>query len=423
MVWTDWIRVGTHKFPLSELRSDPDRFRAALSAAKLADGHGWCLCRSEPLRLVIRVSSHGRTHVACWPFTGPTHDPRCAFYRVDPELSGKAGYTSAAIRDNAGVTAIRLAHALVCDHTTREVDTTAPMSQPRGHRITVGLAGLLHHLWDAAGLSAWPGGRRSRQWRDVVTAVDEQLGRCEISGLAGNEVGFVVPPFQPDQPDLGRTTCDSWLTRLHGDEREVRRGLVLGEIRADVKTSFGRRYQLAHLGGRYVYCDQATDERLKTSFRHVFAEAGRKARGRQIVLFLVERSTKGYIRAISGAAMLVTDRYIPADSSFEVLLAHELVSEGRSFWKPLRFDAASEEVFPDFVLTDERAVVEVWGMQGNTQYEDRKVDKLAIYARTGMKLYQWNVNDSMPDLRFNPTYADPATLIAGPGDSRTANSG
>jgi hypothetical protein len=50
--------------------------------------------------------------------------------------------------------------------------------------------------------------------------------------------------------------------------------------------------------------------------------------------------------------MVVSNEWIPVDSSYEATIEKKLRDEARQFMKPLRFDSADEVVFPDFWLTD-----------------------------------------------------------------------
>ena len=81
--------------------------------------------------------------------------------------------------------------------------------------------------------------------------------------------------------------------------------------------------------------------------------------------------------------MAVSERWIPVASSFEADIEQLLSDEGRSYWKPLRFDASEDEVFPDFWLLDtgERETpMEVFG-RSDPAYLQRKNNKIRHYNR------------------------------------------
>ena len=82
--------------------------------------------------------------------------------------------------------------------------------------------------------------------------------------------------------------------------------------------------------------------------------------------------------------MITTADYIPVASSYEWRLAAHLIDQGRSFTKPLRFDADAVEVLPDFILLDcEKRYfpMEVYGM-ATPEYAERQRQKAAYYSTT-----------------------------------------
>ena len=67
----------------------------------------------------------------------------------------------------------------------------------------------------------------------------------------------------------------------------------------------------------------------------------------------LKQSAKGvYASVIDLALMSITGEFIPVESSYERTVAELLVLQDRSFTKPLRYDADSDQVLPDFILTN-----------------------------------------------------------------------
>ena len=402
MSHVDWVRLAGQRRPLAEVREDPDHHVRLLAAAR-SGRSAECLCRTPPLRLVTRCTQAGRHHLACWPGEGPRHHPQCAFHRLDPELSGRGAYREAIRETGAGVS-ITFAAPLVSQPSEPRAVVSASVYPGLGRR-SVGLVGLLHYLWESAELTAWSAGSRRRGWATVAQALGEQISGCTISRQPAERVLYVVPPFRAESAEVNLAGFDDFMGRLRGDRRRIRRGFVLGEIKADRLTEYGVRYQLSHLGRqRQVFVDAEVDARLRRSYRSAFSAAAAEVGGRRVALFYVERSAGGYAVAVDAAVMLTSGDYIPADSSHEVRMADALAAAGRSFVKPLAFDGAggdavTSSVFPDFVLTDqERAYVEVWGLPGRADYERRKAEKLAVYQRTASSLVEWTVTDPLPVL-------------------------
>ena len=56
-----------------------EQYESELRAAKQRFGHALCLCRTPPLKLVIRQRGD-LMHLACWPDDAHQHSPYCSFY-------------------------------------------------------------------------------------------------------------------------------------------------------------------------------------------------------------------------------------------------------------------------------------------------------------------------------------------------------
>lgn len=89
-------------------------------------------------------------------------------------------------------------------------------------------------------------------------------------------------------------------------------------------------------------------------------------------------------RAHQIVLMLVSDNWIPLDSSYEAIVSRKLDAEHRHYVKPMRYDASASDVFPDFYLLDTRSdkpfPMEVFGMS-TPAYLARKELKKAYYNR------------------------------------------
>ena len=191
-------------------------------------------------------------------------------------------------------------------------------------------------------------------------ALPEHLAVCTINGQPATDVVYVVPPYHPQASEQALQRFDMFVERLRNDAPELRRGLLLAEVKAIKPAAHGVRYQLAQQSrSRQLFMSNALDARMRAVFQAALAEAGQRVGGRRIAVFYLERSRGGYAVALDAALMLTNACYIPADSSHEIAMADALQAAGRAFVKPLTYDAGHDAVFPDFVLTDEpRSYVE-----------------------------------------------------------------
>lgn len=400
-----WIELAGQRVRLSDVRAHPYRYGRLLADAR-ATRTAVCLCRPARLRLVTRCGLGGRYHVACWPHDGPAHAPGCAFFHLQPDLSGRAAYTSSAIQESPSGTSIRF-HAALVTRADRGGEGRESQTTHAGHpRRSVGLLGILHYLWEASGLNGWSGSARGaqRSWPVVVAALREHLAVCTINGQPAADVIYVVPPYHPPTSAQALHRFDAFLEGLATDAAQTRRGLLLAEVKAINPAPHGVRYQLAQQSrSRQVFMSNFVDTRIRAAFPAAIAAVGHRAGGRRIGLFYLERSRGGYAVAVDAALMLTNACYLPADSSYEITMSDALQDAGRAFVKPLTYDAGRDAVLPDFVLTDEpRSYVEVWGLPGRREYEHRKAAKKAFYQRHATRLLEWTVTEPIPNLTISP---------------------
>nr|WP_325167714.1 DUF1173 family protein [Escherichia coli]UGK56337.1 hypothetical protein [Escherichia coli] len=83
--------------------------------------------------------------------------------------------------------------------------------------------------------------------------------------------------------------------------------------------------------------------------------------------------------------MLVSDNWIPLDSSYEAIVSRKLDAEHRHYVKPMRYDASASDVFPDFFIYWIHEVISRsrWKFSGcrHPAYLARKELKKAYYNR------------------------------------------
>lgn len=394
------IQLAGRSVPLAWLREHTPQAAPLFARAKAEVGHAWCLCRSPALRLVIRCTRAGRYHLAGWPGEGEKHDTTCPFHKLAPSLSGRNGYSAQAIRETDDGVFIRLGTPLTrslagpeqhdaARHETRDEGDT--------HR-SVGLLGLLHWLWQETQLNTWHPQFQHRTWHECHARLHRQIREATVNGRPLHEVLYVVPPFSQATAAANNAALEALRARLgrHGDTE--RRALLLGQLKEVAPTPYGVAYRIAHQRTA-LYARAALHARAARSYPRAFAKTATDHGAARVALFLAERSPKGHLIAVDLAAMLTTGNYIPADSSYEVVMANTLASHRRAFTKPIRYDG-TDAVLPDFVLTDTdpHQYVEVYGIHGHESYDQRKAEKREFYQRQGARLIEWDIAHPLPIL-------------------------
>ena len=202
-------------------------------------------------------------------------------------------------------------------------------------------------------MNRWPGRRGRRGWRECVHQLAEAIDETRLDQTALSQILHLVRPYSPDTVAENDAAFERFAGRLGRRGELSRRGLLLGEIKAVTPTKGGWRIGLRQTKTP-VFLDGPLLTRLKRSYPAVFS-AARPQDARQVVLLVVDRSSGGHLRLVDAAAMLTTRDAVPADSSFEVIMADRLVGAGRAFVKPLRFDQGDDLLFPDYIVDRRRA--------------------------------------------------------------------
>lgn len=398
------VSMAGTEIAAGDLAAHPERYTKCFQAARAEVGHAWCLCSpQDPQPLVIRQRK-GRYHLASWPSRGHQHAAWCRWYRPDPELSGRSTYTGAVTTDESE-TSLKFSEALLSKTSSPKSSRTTSVTghvSAQASPSKFGLLGLLHYLWEQAGLSQWDPSEPSRTWRECRTRLLEHGEGCWINGMDLSEAVYIVPPFERSRAEENAAGWKSFLARLGRGRKEHRRGLVLGELRREdgltPTAKGGVRVKLANLRAP-LFTSQRLEARVRQSHPSVFSAATEQVSAHRVVALCLVDHSNGVALVDDMALMLTTDTGIPADSSFELRMAHALTAARRRLLKPLRYDHR-DAVFPDFVLLDDTppTYVEVWGVQGRQSYETRKRDKQDYYRQTGRALLEWDVRHPLPEI-------------------------
>lgn len=232
----------------------------------------------------------------------------------------------------------------------------------------------------------------ARGWGAVNSMLLAGLGDgAKINGAAAQDTLHVMRRYEESGREAINAEFEAFIGRIVNDGKTSRRALVLGEIGEVAATPYGYAITLRQRRQRYFTSAELV-ERAQKSYAHAWRAIG-ETQARVIGLLLVERTTKGHLRAVDLAAMLCSSAFLPCDSIHEVAMANRLVSLQRVFEKPIRM-RAEDDMLPDFVLLDTRPAthVEVYGMNGRATYERRKQEKQRLRAQRGIPAVEWDID-------------------------------
>lgn len=372
-----------------------------------------CLCRDPGVDMCIR---HRATtyYLARLPNSGPKHHPACTSFDLAGDQSGRSGYAATAIAtDDAGVTRVQLDSPLT--RSTGQLRTKPiavvkdrPMG-PSQSRQKTSLLGLLHHLWSEAKLNRWyPKMHSKRGWWTVHDCLRELAPRIIIQRASLSDRLYVTEPYRGNVA-ARRDAFLAFMQRVTRHDSAVQNlALLIADIHALKPTEHGGRLTLNELRDIPFWLNRDVFAEMTGSFvrpLHVLNQA--QSTDRVVGLFVVGPSAKHddqfYVH--DAGLMHVSARLIPLDSSYEGRVETALAEQGRAYIKPLRYDAHSDVVFPDFFLLDAGEVqvpMEIYGFTGLTAYEQRKREKMRHYEQSGEPFWYWDVAASKDFPAFPP---------------------
>ncbi len=147
------VLVAGNPISAPAIRHDPQSFQPHLKEARLRFGSALCECQQPALKLVVRERA-GKLFLAAWPDQAAKHSLDCPFYSLP--RAGLKEYAEGAIEQDGEVTHLVLHHRTrqarpQPDRPQQVVRTRHDTEAPRRNKLH--LWGLLHYLWEEAGLS------------------------------------------------------------------------------------------------------------------------------------------------------------------------------------------------------------------------------------------------------------------------------
>jgi len=372
--------AGKHYTP--EFQTDPARAKLWKRVLERNYGqHGRCLCpgKGERKLAIKRREDSDTLHLARFAGTGPEHANECRYYAPAPERSGLQGYTQQAVEETDDGLRVKLARGLRVKTAAEEGSAESGQENSAGNRkAAVTLLGLLHLLWTEGRLNVWyPGMAGKRNPGVVNSALRNAADRISANRMPLSDVLMLAAG--KDSRDEARNRA-----RVLDAQAKGRRLLVVAPLARFDQDKHGQLSRLP-LAGPFgmpsLWLTREANERMARRFAREMSCW--KAGDRVIAIAqLNPRPNQGAWEVAEVALMPVTERWIPVDSGHEAVIEARLAEEGRSFDKPLRFDADEEVVFPDFWLLDvgNAYPLEVFGM-ATEEYLLRKQRKIEQYHR------------------------------------------
>lgn len=385
------------------LPSDP-RLQAALALVYDSSERPRCMC--VPGGVEMYIAKHAEYVVKRMPGTGQQHHATCHSFEPEPGMSGLGELIGEAIVEHAP------------DQV--EIRTDFPLSRvsgkamPRGEpgsepavvhapRKRMSLRAVLHYLYDRAGFNRWYPGMDGKRTQYVIRHF--LMKAAEGVLLKGETVDkrlYVPEPFRmADKEEIGERRRRK-LAMLMSPEADVqfKMAILIGQLVGVDPTAYGRKITIKHMPDVPLYIENKAWERAQRAYGSILqavdADVDRKPRVLIAALIYAKREHLYQVDTLS--LMLVSEQWIPLDGLHELELIEELQRRGRSFLKPLKFDAKSAAGFPNVLLLDAaEGAMPLHVMSPFMEDKDRAIKRKAIDA-LGKGAWVWETETGLPPL-------------------------
>jgi Protein of unknown function (DUF1173) len=340
--------------------SDAPGFAQAIAEAHAAHHRPRCLCQPHGVEMYVARLGAGYI-VKRMPDTGCQHAPECPSYEPPADCSGLGQVLGSAITEDpaTGETALKLDFPLLKRPGHRAVPPESGESDSaatNGARLS--LRGLLHYLWDQAGLTRWqPAFAGKRSWGTVRRHLLQAAGHMVAGGLALQPRLYIPEPFSVDRRDaLNARRIAQWGPAVAVPGRPQTLKLLIGEVKEIVPARYGYKAVIKHLPDLAFGLDEALYRRLERRFEPELALWASADSVQMIMIATFSVSAAGVAGVIELSIMPVTAQWLPVESAFERQLVEHLVTDGRRFIKGLRYGLQRKHRLASATLTDTGAV-------------------------------------------------------------------
>ncbi|MGO4285884.1 DUF1173 domain-containing protein [Bosea sp. TAB14] len=317
-----------------------------------------CLCREPGIPMYVAAIGE-QFVVKRMPLSGGQHDPACDSYEPPLDLSGLGPLMGSAIRLDpaSGMAALRLEFSL-----TRTGSRAAPTPggsestsvKSEGRRLS--LRGLLHLLWNEAGLtkwtSAWAG---KRHWWNIRWHLIEAAKTMLVRGAPLSEVLLVPEPFRAENKDAIEQRRAIALSGIQPQKAGPRKLMVLvGEVKEFQAARGGHRLVVKHWPGFPILLDERAWTRVQARFEAELALWAANDTSHLITVATFGLNAAGLAIIEEIALMVVAENWIPYESAQELRLVETLAKLREQSIKGLRYASPADQPIAAALLMQHR---------------------------------------------------------------------
>ncbi len=357
-----------------------------------------CHCLTDSRNRELVVKKRTRFFLAKFPGTGENHADTCNLHGATSFEATNQKRKSPAIIERGDKLNVKISSYLDLASITPAGNTIIG-NYTRGMRSrgTVTLLGLLNVCLQKSGIHVWqPVRKYLRTFNTVQKSVDAiaehiTIGRRQLSSM------LVMPRWQKGLDRVQNLEQNSQLL-FRKTAKSGEAAIVIGVVNRWIVSNDNGSVRVGlNLLDNLLWMPSETAVVAEISFGQLIKEI--KLDDRHILAIATVFRNKKFFKIADISLMRTNRQFIPVDSPFELVVADKLIANNRKFRKPLRLEG--EKYLPDFVLMDCNSdwVMEVFGVQGNSEYDAQKMLKINYYEKNQIPCWKWTPaeDDDMPD--------------------------
>jgi hypothetical protein len=272
-------------------------------------------------------------------------------------MSGLDPLVGTAITENpvTGITSLKLGFAMSKrEPGPGELSLNGRAMNKRSHDTGLTLRGLLHYLWDQAGLTHWqPGFAGRRSWSTVRKRILMASEGMVARGHALCDWLYIPEVFTASRRgEIAERRAAYWMRSSRTRHTDHPLWLMLGELKDLSAPRRGCKAVIKHLPDLSFAMSGELYECVKRRFGNELLLWGTGGDMHLVVLatFARDRERRPTIEELT--LMPTTAQWIPVEDTFDLQLVERLLKSGRRFRKGLRYNDSARGPLPRAALLD-----------------------------------------------------------------------
>lgn len=329
---------------------------AFAAATDLRANRPLCLCRDPGVPMYV-AAYQGKFSVKRMPNSAEQHAPSCESFEAPPTVSGLSSVEGKAVvyGDDDAFATLRLSFALSKErssHSPAVAPTVATSAKAPPARL--GLRGLMEYLWEKAGLNRWtPAMRGKRNYSVVYKYVGQQLALAGAKRMLLTETLYMPEPFSGSLAhDIGVRAMNSLHRCRYQHSSKQPLMVVFGEVKSISPVRDGAIVVFKHAPFLEFHVPQVLKSRLEKMFEVPLLLWNAGTESHLMMAGTFAENAAHMNEVIEASLMLVDAGWIPVESVPQSRLYSKLATEGRAFYRGMRFAVPPEVPMADVLLTD-----------------------------------------------------------------------